>query len=107
MKMFNVHAAKAQLSRLIEQAAAGEEIVIAKAGKPVARLIPFEPWWPREPMTDLSIRPTPRLIDVGQSLALRLGRSASMAPTSWSPWLASRMPAGSRSRRAATRASRG
>ena len=43
MKMFNVHAAKTQLSRLIEQAAAGEEIVIAKAGKPVARLIPFEP----------------------------------------------------------------
>jgi prevent-host-death family protein len=43
MKMFNVHAAKMQLSRLIEQAAAGEEIVIAKAGKPVARLVPFEP----------------------------------------------------------------
>jgi prevent-host-death family protein len=43
MKMFNIHAAKTQLSRLIEQAAAGEEIVIAKAGKPVARLVPFEP----------------------------------------------------------------
>jgi len=43
MKIFNVHAAKTHLSRLIEQAAAGEEIVIAKAGKPVARLVPFEP----------------------------------------------------------------
>jgi prevent-host-death family protein len=43
MKVVNVHAAKTHLSRLIEQAAAGEEIVIAKAGKPVARLVPFEP----------------------------------------------------------------
>ena len=43
MKMFNIHAAKTQLSRLVEQAAAGEEIVIAKAGKPVARLVPFGP----------------------------------------------------------------
>ena len=39
----NLYEAKTQLSRLIEQAAAGEEIVIAKAGKPVARLVPFEP----------------------------------------------------------------
>jgi prevent-host-death family protein len=43
MKVVNVHAAKTHLSRLIEQAAAGEEIVIAKAGKPVARLVAFEP----------------------------------------------------------------
>lgn len=35
----NIHAAKTQLSRLLERAAQGEEIVIAKAGKPVARLI--------------------------------------------------------------------
>ena len=38
----NVHAAKTHLSRLIEEAAAGEEVVIARAGKPVARLLPFE-----------------------------------------------------------------
>jgi prevent-host-death family protein len=45
-----VHAAKTHLSRLIEQAAAGEEIVIAKAGKPVARLVPFAPRRePRQP----------------------------------------------------------
>ena len=50
MKMFNIHAAKTHLSRLIEQAAAGEEIVIAKAGKPVARLLPFAPRRePRQP----------------------------------------------------------
>jgi prevent-host-death family protein len=37
----NVHEAKTQLSRLLERVAAGEEIVIAKAGRPVARLVPF------------------------------------------------------------------
>ena len=39
----NVHAAKTQLSRLLERVAQGEEVVIAKAGKPVARLVPIEP----------------------------------------------------------------
>jgi prevent-host-death family protein len=43
MKTYNVHAAKTHLSRLIEEAAAGEEVVIARAGKPVARLLPFAP----------------------------------------------------------------
>jgi prevent-host-death family protein len=38
MRTVNIHAAKTQLSRLVEEAAAGEEIVIAKAGKPIARL---------------------------------------------------------------------
>jgi prevent-host-death family protein len=38
----NVHEAKTHLSRLLEEAAAGEEIVIAKAGKPKARLVPVE-----------------------------------------------------------------
>ena len=36
-----MHEAKTHLSRLVEEAAAGEEVVIAKAGTPVARLIPF------------------------------------------------------------------
>jgi len=40
MRTINIHAAKTQLSRLVEAAAAGEEIIIAKAGKPVARLGP-------------------------------------------------------------------
>jgi len=39
MMTVNIHAAKTNLSRLVDQAAAGEEIVIAKAGKPVARLV--------------------------------------------------------------------
>jgi prevent-host-death family protein len=42
MAVVNIHAAKTQLSRLVDQAAAGEEIVIARAGKPVARLVQLE-----------------------------------------------------------------
>ena len=38
MTTVNIHAAKTQLSRLVDQAAAGEEIIIAKAGRPVAKL---------------------------------------------------------------------
>jgi len=40
-KMFNVHDAKTQLSKLLDRAYAGEEIVIAKAGKPYAKLVPI------------------------------------------------------------------
>lgn len=39
----NIHEAKTHLSRLLERVAAGEEIVIAKAGRPLARLVPVEP----------------------------------------------------------------
>ena len=41
MTTVNIHAAKTHFSRLVDQAAAGEEIVIARAGKPVARLVPL------------------------------------------------------------------
>jgi prevent-host-death family protein len=41
MRTVNIHAAKTHLSRLVEEAAAGEEIIIAKSGKPVARLCPL------------------------------------------------------------------
>ena len=40
-EIVHVHAAKTNLSRLLERAEAGEEIVIARAGKPVARLVPY------------------------------------------------------------------
>lgn len=42
MTTVNIHAAKTHLSKLVDQAAAGEEIVIARAGKPVARLVALE-----------------------------------------------------------------
>ncbi len=42
MAMVNMHEAKTQLSRLVERAAQGEEIVIARGGRPVARLVKIE-----------------------------------------------------------------
>jgi prevent-host-death family protein len=39
----NIHDAKTQLSKLVEKAEAGRETVIARAGKPVARLVPLAP----------------------------------------------------------------
>ncbi len=41
MHQVNIHEAKTQLSKLIDRTSAGEEIVIAKHGKPVARLVPY------------------------------------------------------------------
>ena len=40
MPVVNVHQAKTQLSRLLAQVEAGEEVVIARRGEPVARLVP-------------------------------------------------------------------
>jgi prevent-host-death family protein len=42
MQTFNIHDAKTQFSKLIEAVLQGEEIIIAKAGKPAARLVPME-----------------------------------------------------------------
>ena len=39
----NIHHAKTHLSRIVEEAAAGREVIIAKAGRRVARLVPIEP----------------------------------------------------------------
>jgi prevent-host-death family protein len=41
MKIVNMHQAKTHLSRLIDEAVAGEEVVIAKAGKPMVKLVPY------------------------------------------------------------------
>ena len=43
MAVFNIHEAKTQFSRLVDEAAAGREVVIAKAGKPVAKLVSICP----------------------------------------------------------------
>lgn len=45
----NIHEAKTHLSRLVERVEAGEEITIARAGRPVARLVPVEKRRPRRP----------------------------------------------------------
>lgn len=72
----NIHEAKTQFSKLVERAAAGEEIVIAKAGQPMAKLVPYTPpiapreggflagqiwespdcWEPDDELTDLMTR---------------------------------------------------
>ncbi|MFU8798222.1 MAG: type II toxin-antitoxin system Phd/YefM family antitoxin [Gammaproteobacteria bacterium] len=41
MHTINIYEAKTHLSRLLEQVSHGEEIIIGKAGKPIAKLIPF------------------------------------------------------------------
>ena len=43
MQTVNIHEAKTHLSRLIEQAAKGQPFVIAKAGKPMVKVVPIEP----------------------------------------------------------------
>ena len=49
MSVFNIHEAKTNLSSLLERALAGEEVVIAKAGKPLVRLEPLAKSGPRRP----------------------------------------------------------
>ena len=70
MRTVNVHEAKTQFSRLIDAAHAGETILVAKDGKPWARLVPLEPDQPRRqpgvlrgrlalPATDVLLAPLP------------------------------------------------
>ncbi len=42
MKMVNVYEAKTRLSQLLDLAASGEEVIIARAGRPMAKLIPYQ-----------------------------------------------------------------
>ncbi len=50
MLMANISEAKAQLSALVERVMAGQEVIIGKAGKPVAKLVRYEPTErPRKP----------------------------------------------------------
>lgn len=56
MTQVNVHEAKTNLSRLLNRVVEGEEIIIAKAGRPVARLVPIER------------RPRPRILGQDEGL---------------------------------------
>jgi prevent-host-death family protein len=47
MTTVTIHAAKTQLSKLIERALAGEEVIIARRDKPVARLVPLDDTKPK------------------------------------------------------------
>ena len=67
MPVVNVHEAKTQLSRLLAQVEAGEEVVIARRGAPVARLVACKPRGKRQPdvlkdkitITDAFFEPLP------------------------------------------------
>lgn len=49
-RTYNIHEAKTHFSKLIEKARLGEEVIVAKAGKPVVRLVPVDgPKKPRQP----------------------------------------------------------
>ena len=48
-KVVNIHEAKTHLSRLVERAHGGEEIILAKSGKPYAKLVPLEDRIERRP----------------------------------------------------------
>ena len=67
----NVHEAKTTLSRLLERAEAGEEIVIARAGKPVARLVPYKADRPKRTFGALKgqIRILPGFDDLDDEIA--------------------------------------
>lgn len=43
MRTINIHEAKTHLSRLVDQAAKGEEFIIAKSGKPLVKVVPLQP----------------------------------------------------------------
>jgi prevent-host-death family protein len=66
MKIVNIHAAKTQLSRLIAEVVAGEEVVISKAGTPLVRLVP------------VSAAGEPRVLGV-------LAGAVTEAPDCWEP----------------------
>ncbi len=53
MEIVNIHEAKTHLSRLVAKAAAGEPFVIAKAGRPLVKVVPYE---------DVPARPPQRIV---------------------------------------------
>ena len=54
MKVINIQEAKTHLSRLVDQASAGQEVCIGKHGKPMARLIPYAPLRQPRPLGGMS-----------------------------------------------------
>lgn len=71
LEIVNVHAAKTNLSRLLERAEAGEEIVIGRAGRPVAKLVPYAAEHPKRVFGQLKgqIRILPGFDDIDDEIA--------------------------------------
>ena len=54
-RIFNVHEAKTHFSRLLAMVQAGEDVVIAKAGRPIARVVPIQAQKPRLPDAEAGV----------------------------------------------------
>lgn len=82
MKTINIQAAKTHLSRLVEEAVAGEEIILAKAGRPMVRLTPFHASGTRRKLGQFKgkIKESPGCWDADSSLETQFGES-SMLPS--------------------------
>ena len=82
MKSINIHEAKTHLSRLVERVQAGEEIIIAKAGRPPARLVPIE--GTRMPVRIGGLKPGPVPDDFNtlfeEEIAAQFGGGAATRP---------------------------
>ena len=76
MHITNISEAKAQLCALIEQVLAGREVVIGKAGKPVAKPVPFE--WPKEPRQLGALRSRIRIAEDFDSLPHEIAEAFGM-----------------------------
>jgi prevent-host-death family protein len=63
VKEVNIHEAKTHLSRLLNRVASGEEIVISRAGKPIARLVPIGAPVPRQLGRDVGLFTVPEDFD--------------------------------------------
>ena len=75
----NIARARAQLSALVKRAAAGEEIVLTRAGRPVARLVPFAERSPRQPGVRRSWR-IPEELFLGPAMDEEMVTPASLPP---------------------------
>jgi prevent-host-death family protein len=93
MKVVNIQAAKTHLSRLLEEAAAGEEIILAKAGRPYVKLVPCGPgtakrilggWEGKVEIADDFDAPDPRIARLFEEGAAS-PRAAGVAPARSKP----------------------
>ena len=82
--MINVHEAKTNFSKLLEQAHAGQEVILSKAGKPYARLMPLESTAPTRKPGGLQEIDTSRFFDALPEAELAAWEGETM-PTRFQP----------------------
>jgi prevent-host-death family protein len=78
MEFTNIHDAKTELSKLIERVEGGEEIIIARAGLPVAKLVPYRA--DEEPRTGGQWRGRVRIAEDFDELPADLAAAFGIAP---------------------------